>query len=635
VLLRRTIVLCIVAGVILGPLSSAVHAEESPHRAIVLAVDGTTLQDWTRPGLPHFRRLIREGGVALLSTRTAVAPKPSFEEARLAAYATLVQGRREGPSPLPLPRSPLSLVSDYATSKTGTDYGVLARAVRSALAGTRALIVSPGDPAHVERFAGMDEAARERLMHLSMRRIDSFLGTLRDMLTPSDLLLVLSPVPPVTRLQRRIHLGAIAALGPGVVPGELTSGTTRRDGVVSLTDIAPTVLSWLGVPPPAHMDGRRIEARFRGGALASVRSLERDVVHSASARLKLTRLMMVAGMLMTALALATVAGARGGAAGNGRWPRGWRDALATTLIGVSALPLALLLEPLLPTDTTSSAIPAVVALAALFGVGLRAAVGRRNGMIAVLAATAGLALADLALGSPLSSRSTLGFQIAGGGRFYGVDEGMMGVIVGSGLFAAALALDRADRPHRIAPWVAGGLAAAVFLLGAPSFGSKFGAAFTAIPAFGLLAVRAGGRRIDRIAVLGIAIATVFTSAAFAVADALRNPEAQSHIGRVVAGATESGSVLGDKISAFARITFTTIWLPAFVWFALAVGWMLWRRRAQLGRALWGMPNFRAALWAALVASLIAFATNDTGVITAAPIALLASAALFQSLLAPE
>jgi hypothetical protein len=522
------------------------------------------------------------------------------------------------------------------------DVAQLDRDVRRLLPTAPATLIAPEDTARIEANAGSDPAARDYWTKIAVHRADGVLGTIRAQLRPSDLLMVLSPIPPVARLQHRLHVGAFAAIGAGIPPGLAFSGTTRRPGVLSLEDVTPTVLARLGVPilpriagATQRVDGRPLEARAKSDPLPSLLAFERAIIHSAVSRLKLTRLMMLLGMAGVGIAAAFVFSGRGKPAGTGRRPVGSRDWVATGLIGVASLPLALLIEPLVGTKTTPSAIPAVLGIAAGVAHVARWALGRRRGLLAVLSVTAVLTLIDLALNSPLSSRSTIGFQIAGGGRFYGVDEGMMGVIIGSALFAGALALDPMRQQRLILPLVAAGFAAAVFLLGAPSFGSKFGAPFTAIPAFGLVAARAGGRRTDRVTVIGLAIATVFTSGAFAASDALRNPQSQSHIGRVVAGATHSGGVISEKVSSFFHITFSTIWLPATLWFLAAVGLLLWRRRSVLARGLWGMPNLRTALWAALVGSAVAMVANDTGIITAAPLWMLAAATLFLVLLAPD
>ena len=39
---------------------------------------------------------------------------------------------------------------------------------------------------------------------------------------------------------------------------KLTASSTRQPGIVTLTDLTPTVLALYGVPPPPHMEGRSL-----------------------------------------------------------------------------------------------------------------------------------------------------------------------------------------------------------------------------------------------------------------------------------------------------------------------------------------------------------------------------------------
>lgn len=670
---RRAACAIALAAIALTPGPARAGAA-APRRIVILALDGTTLSDWSTANLPSLGAVLRGGALALLSTRTDADPGAAFDVHRIAALTTLRAGARAAVPPVPPyegglgpwlaaqgaplvvvgtedprgeePRNlgdalgtpavePVEARSDPSfPGGLRADFGALARAVEAVLPRYPVVYVDPGDTARVEREVGPDPALREAWMRLSMRRADRLVGRLRALLGADGLLLVISAVPPRSRLEERIHLGAIAAVGAGLPAGRLTSGTTRREGVVSLEDVAPTVLDRLAMRAPPGMEGRPAKARAGTGSLAALSSLERDLVHAFRSRRPLTRGMNLAGAAAVLLALATVAAGRG-RAGAGRLPRGWRDGLATLLLAVCAAPLALFLEPLLPTDTTRAAAAAAAGLALAAALVARLALGRQAAFLGVMGATAVVLLVDLAAGTPLALRSPLGFQVAGGGRFFGIDEGTMGVLVGALVLAAGLALDRARDPRRLAPWAAGAFALAVVLMASPSFGSKFGATFTAIPAFGILAARTGSGRIDRVALLGIAIATVFATATFAAWDALREPEVQTHIGRAVAGTSETGPVIADKLAAAVRITFRTIWLPSFVVFAGSVGLLAWRRGATLARALWGRPHLRAALWATLVASAAALVSNDTGIIAAAPIAMLASATLFALILAPE
>ena len=65
--------------------------------------------------------------------------------------------------------------------------------------------------------------------------------------------------------------------GPGYADGLLGSASTRRPGIVTLTDLTPTVAGWLGRPVPAGTVGARIGRTARGDLAGTVTALlDRD-----------------------------------------------------------------------------------------------------------------------------------------------------------------------------------------------------------------------------------------------------------------------------------------------------------------------------------------------------------------------
>ena len=65
---------------------------------------------------------------------------------------------------------------------------------------------------------------------------------------------------------RTITLTVLGVHAPGVEPGLLRSPTTRRSGFVQLVDVAPTILSLVGVDRPTSMEGRPAEIGATGGS---------------------------------------------------------------------------------------------------------------------------------------------------------------------------------------------------------------------------------------------------------------------------------------------------------------------------------------------------------------------------------
>ena len=463
---------------------------------------------------------------------------------------------------------------------------------------------------------------------------DSLLGFVRKGLSSHDLLVVISGDPPVTRQKKGVRLSAVAILGPGFGSGLLTSGTTRRDGLITLTDLAPTIVDALGLPPLKGVTGRVATVVPRAHAATYLQHFDRDIVRAALDRYPLTRWMLIIAMVLVVIALAVTVFAGPAPSTRARMPRGARDWLATLLLAASAAPLSLYVNGAF--HPSSLAVAAIEAAAVALGLALvaRAAVGLIGGLAIVLGLTAIVPLIDLLIGTPLGVRSPIAFQVAGGGRFYGVDGGMLGVIVGAEIFAAALLVERARDPYRAGRLIALMFAASVWLLGAPSYGSKFGAALTAVPAFGVLAVLMAGKRLTRASVLVIAVATLVVTGLLIGVDALRTSGAQSHVARAVEGKSGVGAIISRKVHLQYVTTFHTIWTPAILVFAGAIVVVLWRRRDLVARAMEWHTQLRAALLAALVGGIAGFVFNDGGVLVTAPIAMFSASVVFTALLTP-
>jgi hypothetical protein len=211
---------------------------------------------------------------------------------------------------------------------------------------------------------------------------------------------------------------------------------------------------------------------------------------------------------------------------------------------------------------------------------------------------------------------------------------MLGVVVGAEIFAAAFLIERARDPQRAGRLIALVFAASVWVLGAPSFGSKFGAALTAVPAFGVLALLIAGKRLTRASIAAIAVATLAVTGLLIGVDALRSSGSQSHVARAVEGTSHPWAIITRKVRLQWVTTVHTIWTPAILVFAGAVVLIVWRRRDLVARALEWHPLLRPALIAAVVGAVAGFSFNDGGVLVVAPIAMFAAVTVLTALLSP-
>jgi len=636
----RACVALVLAAAVLTSLPAPANAAPL-RRVFILWLDGSTIADWAKPSLPNFNRVLKESALGLLSTRTANEssdPVVMRENAAVTFGAGAQAGADQG-KPIKVAGATPGLLGDalarggYMSAYVGPfigDPNVSLALARSD--GSPPVYINPRFVAGhgTNAFSVyLIDAGRDSIADVDIR-----LGALLGARAAHDLLVVVSGDPPVARQKKGVRLSAVAILGPGFGPGLLTSGTTRRDGLITLTDLAPTIVDALGLPPLKGITGRVATVVPRAHAATYLQHFDSDIVRAALDRYPLTRWMLIIAMVLVVLALAVTILAGSAPSTRARIPRGARDWLATLLLASVATPLSLYVNGAF--HPSSLQVAAIEAAAVALGLALiaRASAGLIGGLVIVLGLTAIVPLIDLLIGTPLGVRSPLAFQVAGGGRFYGIDGGMLGVVVGAEIFAASLLIERARDRRRAGQLVALLFAASVWLLGAPSYGSKFGAALTAVPAFGVLALLIAGKRLTRASVALIAVTTLAVTGLLIGVDALRTSGAQSHVARAVEGRTGAWAIITRKVHLQWVTTVHTIWTPAILVFAGAVAVVLWRRRDLVARAMEWHTLLRPALLAALVGGIAGFAFNDGGVLVTAPIAMFSAAVVFSTLLTP-
>jgi hypothetical protein len=229
--------------------------------------------------------------------------------------------------------------------------------------------------------------------------------------------------------------------GPGFADGLLRSAATRRSGIVTLTDLTPTVAGWLGRPVPAGTVGARIGRADRGSLDATVTGLRaRDNAEQVwiSTHGWFFVGYAAAGALAFGLPVLFLWGP--GQERRRRRAQCWR--IAGTV--AAAVPLASYLANLAPwwywahpawwLYGMTIAWTLVVAAAALAGPWRRGAPGPFG---AICAATLLLLAVDVIAGSRLQLDAPFGLSLLVSGRFFGIGNDALGVYCVSTLIAAA------------------------------------------------------------------------------------------------------------------------------------------------------------------------------------------------------
>ena len=391
------------------------------------------------------------------------------------------------------------------------------------------------------------------------------------------------------------HLTPALIRGAGVPAGRLVSDSTRRSGIVTLGDVAPTILAVLGVPRPAGMHGRALRTRAGPPRLDALLNLEERSARQATSYRAI--IYMAVAALLALVALARV-----------------RSPLVATAaaLAVAALPLATYLVRVLPNPGSDAEAAGLVALTAI-AVGVAAGVvarAPRAALTVVLVLTAAILAIDGATGGWLHTTTMLGYSLPGGGRFYGMPNTTFSLLAAATVLAAGLLVERHGR--EALPFVAIGFGVVAVLNCMPAFGSDVGGLLTLTPVFGITWLGLSGRRVRARHVAALAAAALVLLLALTAADLLRPDAQRTHLGRLAAEVLSDGpSPLWDTIvrkeSANFKLLASSPWSIALV--VVLIVPLLLRTRLS--------PALSAAVAGNLLLAALGFATNDSGPVVVA------------------
>ena len=377
-------------------------------------------------------------------------------------------------------------------------------------------------------------------------------------------------------------------------PGGLTSDTTSREGVVSVADVAPTVLRFLGVPVPPEMVGSPIR-------------VEGDPPTALHARfLEWRRIATPVGLAALFLALGSLIG--GAILGLGPWRIAGRTAGVAGATGLASLAALVALVPLgwLPSLEAPPVIAVLLAVGlVVLGAGLRAGRSAPTRAVALVGA-AGVAVVvlDAALGWRSGLTPFLGGSALDGVRFFGLGNPYAGMVLGGAVLAAGVL------PRPTGAWL---LVLAALFAGLPFLGADLGGGVTLAFAAGLWA---GADRWGRFGVstwAAGAAAAVVALVVLVLAHRLF-PSAATHVVRAVGGpdgAAGAVDIFWRRLELNLRTTSAT---PA-AWLAVLglPGWLiaLLRPPARLRAFLEANRRWGAALVTLAASGIVGYVVNDT------------------------
>ncbi|WP_336205387.1 hypothetical protein [Nonomuraea sp. LPB2021202275-12-8] len=399
----------------------------------------------------------------------------------------------------------------------------------------------------------------------------------------------------------------------------LGTSSTRRDDIVILTDITPTVLSAAGIEIPPTVIGVPWRAGESASLAESVAELRRSDLMGTSVR-------STTGLFFTGFAILQVAFYSIAYYVLSR--RRKATAVGVAALGIAAIPVSTYLVNLLPwvrgDYPVALLVGGVLAIAAaIMGLAM-AGPWRRTalGPPAVVAAITGAVLvADLLSGTTMQFNSLMGYTAVVGGRYYGLANIPFALLATAVLMTTAVAADhlvRAGR-RRVAVGLVTGLGVVAMLLaGWPGIGSDFGGVIAFVPGIAVTALLVAGQRVSVAKFIGFCALGGVAVSVIAVLDFLRPPASQTHLGRFV-GQVIDGTFLpmiARKLGAMLNTMLSPNLMPiviaglAFLIFAIMRPGKISAGVVPLAFAR--APMLRAGLIGALVSGVVGMLVNDSG-----------------------
>ncbi|HBG22921.1 MAG TPA: hypothetical protein DDW83_06660, partial [Peptococcaceae bacterium] len=312
-----------------------------------------------------------------------------------------------------------------------TDYSMLEEVFLQLQPQTDFIVIDLGDLVRLDYkkellTAQVYQQERQKILH----KYNDFIGMLMGKTDLSNSLIIVAATTPTDEASReRMLFGFLGAQGDGLEEGLLTTPTTRKDGVIALSDIAPSIGSFLRLDHDSRYIGRTWHVEAADNNMTMMEEIEKRTVFASILRPAFVKGYVVLHLIILAFIIFFLF-----------FDPKKVNYFTPLLLGLIAVPAALLLVCL--TNITSLWLYILLCsliVVALVSVSIRLAKDRNHDPLLFLClAIAFILLIDTLTGGNLQRFSVLSYDAMSGARYYGIGNEYMGVLMGATIIAATL-----------------------------------------------------------------------------------------------------------------------------------------------------------------------------------------------------
>ncbi len=496
-----------------------------------------------------------------------------------------------------------------------TDYNKLKAELERVWDKSDLIIVETGDSlrsndSNLQEMKRMIDSHR----HIAVKNADRFVGWLLPRVDEKTMIMIVTPLPYVQAIRDGIRLSPLVIAGGGVEPGSvLVSPSTRQEALVANFDLAATVAAHLGVKNPEGLIGLPVTGIVRGSQAETVAEVQSWLVANWSQRSGVLYYFVRYQWIIYFLTLVQVITCF--LAGQ-RWSR-------FLLTAVLLYPLAILLVPLTGSANKWLAIFQSAAMLVLITYVMTHIRHNLKMFLAMSVVSVLPCVIDVLTGARLMKAAALGYDLIVGGRFYGIGNEYMGVVIGASILGAAVLLELYSRKHRwVFPLIGLGFAGLVVFFAAPGVGTNAGGSLAAVIGFAVSMYLFSGRKMTLRSVILILGALITGLAVLVLVNYFLLSGSSSHIGRAIDNALQGDlaalwyTVQRKLVANFYLLRHSPFSLILILQLLLGLAIAV-RKQASLAVLAENNRYMVSGMAGMFFGALGAFAFNDSGVIAAA------------------
>lgn len=478
---------------------------------------------------------------------------------------------------------------------------------------TDLMIFELGDLYRLERYKGnltdeMHVMNKEKIL----RDIDSFIENIFSMVDENNTrFLIASPTPSSLASSSGKKLTPVILAGEGINKGILSSGTTRREGIIGNIDIAPYIAAYFNTNTN-FFTGKPLYILEREEKSSYIRDLYNDTAFVYTNRLSVLATFATFEIIVSFLAFVVIQLI-------GKYKLKFYRGFEYLMLSNMAIPIALLILPLIKPDNIYEAFIkiTILTIAIIFA----SVYIRKNSLDSIIflsGLTCLILSIDIIMNSKLIKMSFLGYDPIIGARYYGIGNEFMGIFVGATLIFATSLLDRYKISKIIVVLI---FTVVTIVIGFPEFGANVGGTITAAFAFMFVTLKLYNSKLKFTHYTYI-IASIFALIfLIAIAD-LYFLENDSHLANAIKQINSDGinvvySIIKRKISMNLKLFGISIWSKVLVSSLIFLGLLFYRPFGIAKRIFNKYENLSIGLLGILIACIVSFSVNDSGVVASA------------------